>query len=582
MKKIFFGLLVAGAVGMLWAEDAERSGIAVDNQIPGGNIELVSVKGDDVHVRNEMRDTEGWWFWWSFRVRGAAGRRLTFHFDKVRGWNENVPNRGACVSLDRGGSWFYSEKEPFSPTAFTYTFPKDADEVWFSMSVPYGVREWEDFVRRHAGDAALKVSTLCKSRHGRDVPLVRIGSAHARHRVFLSSRHHCAETTATFVLEGLLEGALAADETSAWLRDNVEIVAVPMMDLDGVIAGDQGKHRRPHDYNRDYTEFIWPETRAVRDLLRDGRETAAFIDFHCPHYNDPRIHLMMRRHGRNEDNQRIFASLVEKNAAGLQYFRKNDYPWGDFWNCDRLYATGNSSTLWATSLPGMRFSGCYEIPFADTRRDRTGRPGSPVTPANARAFGRSVAKSLREFLSDPKAAPILPPASPAGTVLFERKEVAPAGAAWPVPAELAGLENGFAVEFTLEAGPQKPWAGVVQARFADGKGGWRLPFSFSSDDRNRLYFRMDTHLSVNEQNVVASVPVFDGQPHRIRATFEPNPDCANNTRVVGYVDGQEAFRVDRRKGRVGFSSVAENLLTVNCGRAPFAGQVRDLRVTRTR
>ena len=43
-----------------------------------------------------------------------------------------------------------------------------------------------------------------------------------------------------------------------------------------------------------------------------------------------------------------------------------------------------------------------------------------------------------------------------------------------------------------------------------------------------------------------------------------------------------SFRVDRRKGRVGFSSVAENLLTVDCVRAPFADRVRDLRVTRTR
>lgn len=573
------GVLLSFGMAFGFASQAE---LVVDKEIPGGNIELVRIDGDSVVVRNEMRDTEGWWFWWSFRVKGAAGRTLSFRFEKNRGWDENVSNRGACVSLDRGATWFYSEAEPFTCRGFSYTFPKDTHEVWFSMCLPYGVREWNDFVRRHAGEAALVVKTLCKSRHGRDVPMVRIGPEKPRYRVFLSSRHHCAEATATRVLEGVLEEALAATETGDWFRRNVELLAVPMMDYDGVIEGDQGKHRKPHDYNRDYTEFIWPETRAVRDLLlADGRTCDVFLDFHCPHYNNPCMHLMMRRHGRNEANQKAFAALVEKNAEGLQYRTANDCAWGTYWNCDRLYATGSSSTLWATmALPGLRFSGCYEIPFADTRPSEKSPVRSPVTPANCTAFGRSMAKCLCAFLQDASLGPVVPPSSPAGTVLFEQRDLPADGGVWPVPPELATLENGFAVEFTLEAAArQKPWAGVVQARFQE-KDKIHLPFSLSSDDHDRLYFRMDTHLSQNEQNVVSSRTVFDGKPHRVRVTFEPNPVCANDTRVIGTVDGAEAFRVDRRRGRVGFSTVFANEIAVRRGRERLDGCVRDLRIVR--
>ena len=41
-------------------------------------------------------------------------------------------------------------------------------------------------------------------------------------------------------------------------------IVVPFVDYDGVIDGEQGKFRFPHDHNRDYMDNpIYPETRAV-------------------------------------------------------------------------------------------------------------------------------------------------------------------------------------------------------------------------------------------------------------------------------------------------------------------------------
>ena len=52
----------------------------ITNQIPGGNIEVVSVNGRDIELDVELRDTAGDWFYWSFKAvfpancASAAGR----------------------------------------------------------------------------------------------------------------------------------------------------------------------------------------------------------------------------------------------------------------------------------------------------------------------------------------------------------------------------------------------------------------------------------------------------------------------------------------------------------------------------
>ena len=52
----------------------------LDCAYPGGNILVEKIEGDTAFLRQDVRDTEGDWFYWNFRVRGAAGRTIHFHF----------------------------------------------------------------------------------------------------------------------------------------------------------------------------------------------------------------------------------------------------------------------------------------------------------------------------------------------------------------------------------------------------------------------------------------------------------------------------------------------------------------------
>ena len=73
----------------------------IDCDFPGGNIIVEGIDGDDVRLRQDLRDTDGFWFWWSMRVRGAAGRTLRFNFTD----GKVVGVRGPAASPDGGRTW---------------------------------------------------------------------------------------------------------------------------------------------------------------------------------------------------------------------------------------------------------------------------------------------------------------------------------------------------------------------------------------------------------------------------------------------------------------------------------------------
>ncbi len=368
----------------------------IDAAFPGGNILVDGVDGDTVSLRQDRRDTAEWWFHWCFRVRGAAGRTLTFRFTD----GGPVGVRGPCVSLDAGKSWHWQGTAQAGQDLFSHTFAADAAEVRFAQAVSYTESDLRAFLERHAGNPALRADELCRSRHGRPVERLRAGRLDGapRFRVLLTCRHHCCESMASFELEGLLEGMLAADDTGAWFRQNVEALVVPFVDKDGVEEGDQGKNRRPHDHNRDYDAGLYPEIRALKDSVpawaADGR-LRVLLDLHCPWIRsgcNELIYLLGSPRPEIWTEQQRFSSILEQVQTGpLPYRAVDNMPFGQDWNVATSYAAGRTSTGWAAELPGMKLATSLELPYANAA-------GAEVTAASARLFGRDLAAALRRYL----------------------------------------------------------------------------------------------------------------------------------------------------------------------------------------
>ncbi|MEK6795908.1 MAG: M14 family zinc carboxypeptidase [Spirochaetota bacterium] len=237
----------------------------------GGNIILDRIEGDTVFLRQDLRDTNGTWFYWNFRIENASPRTLVFRF------TEDIVGRyGPAVSRD-GIRWEWAGTlSVVDEKAFTYTFQNDA-AVYFCFCIPYLVRDLDRFLSA-AKYAAVKRTALTRSRQGREVPLLTLGDASAHRDIVFTARHHACESTASYQLEGIIDRLIGNDI----LRTH-RFHFIPFVDIDGVENGDQGKSRIPHDHNRDYIDApLYPETRALTAYMREIHSVLA-IDCHAPY-----------------------------------------------------------------------------------------------------------------------------------------------------------------------------------------------------------------------------------------------------------------------------------------------------------
>jgi hypothetical protein len=376
--------------------EGQKSGLVVDAEFLGGNVIVDKIEGDTVFVRQDLRDTVGDWFYWCFRVCGAAGRSLICQFTK----GNVIGVRGAAVSLDRGETWAWLGTNTVQGSAFRYVVPAGREEVRFCFGIPYLESSLAAFLRRHETSPALRVETLCRSAKGRAIELVRVGqlSGNPAQKVLLTARHHACESLASYVLEGLLETVLRGNEEDGlWLREQVEFMVVPFMDKDGVEEGDQGKNRKPHDHNRDYVQKIYPSVKALTERVPawSAEKLRVALDLHCPWIRGSHNEVIYFVGGPESGNwARVtrFARMLEAVQEGpLRYRASDNLPFGQGWNTGDKDQSLKSFAAWAVGLPGVRVASTIEIPYANA-------VGQEVNPTSARAFGRDLARALRRYL----------------------------------------------------------------------------------------------------------------------------------------------------------------------------------------
>ncbi len=395
---IFAAILLGCLAGDVAAE------VAIDADYPGGNIIFQRIEGDRVDLKQDLRDTRGWWFYWNFQVRGASGRKLTFRFT-----NRNViGTRGPAVSVDEGKTWSWLGTKSVKGASFTYEFPLAGKNskpaaVRFAFAIPYQESNLKKFLAAYKESKYLSVQKLCKTRKGRIVERIHIGrlDGRAAYRILLTCRHHSCESTASYVLEGAMAAVLADTETGRWFRKNVEVMAVPFVDKDGVEDGDQGKNRKPRDHNRDYVDkSIHPSIAALRQFVPKwsaGRVKIA-IDLHCPWLRgggNESIYLVGSKNKAIWEAQCRFAGILE-TVCGSEppYKASSNLPFGKSWNTAGNYKSGKSCASWAGELKGVDLATTIETPYANADK-------ITITPKLARTFGSAVVEAMGQYLRTP-------------------------------------------------------------------------------------------------------------------------------------------------------------------------------------
>lgn len=347
--------------------------MTIHQNFTGGNIAVDRIENDTVYLEREIRDTEGDWFYWAFCAEGFEGRTVTFVFP-----NPNRVGRfGAAVSHDLE-TWHWSESG--CGDRFTYTFGADEKQVYFAHNMVYNPARFD----RLCAANGLRTEVFCKSEKGRDLPGVRFGSGNKW--ILLTARHHACESTGSYVLEGAMESL------SACLPEGYAVLAVPFVDYDGVLDGDQGKNRRPHDHNRDYTDE--PIYESVRKLIAFEKEhdLKYTFDFHSPwHMGEQNDYVFFSRSTEAmEPCTDRFGEIMKAATAGneLEYTGEWDVGPNEMWNDE----TSPNSKNYFSKQPSVALSVTTETPYFGVNG---GKISVDAMLELGRAFGRSIAEYIR-------------------------------------------------------------------------------------------------------------------------------------------------------------------------------------------
>ncbi len=348
--------------------------LQVDGDFIGGNILVKEISENKAVLSRDLRDTETEWFFWAFRVRGAAGMTVTFDMT-----HDYIGKFGPAVSHD-GASWEWLMDRD-NAHSFTYTFGEGETCVYFAHHMLYHPDRFYEFCSRHN----LACGELGKSKKtGESIPYLAFGEG--TEYILLTARHHACESTGSYVLEGVL------DELLLHPLKNFRVVCVPFVDYDGVCCGDQGKGRFPHDHNRDYglqDEPIYDTVKSIREFAKTHPIKYAF-DFHSPAHEGERndtAFIVRINHDQVGDMIRFGKLLEEENTSNaLAYHTRNDINPDVDWNCSDFPTISRYIYLVSHAVMSFSFETCY-----------FGTPENRFSAEGAVALGRNFARALAKF-----------------------------------------------------------------------------------------------------------------------------------------------------------------------------------------
>lgn len=406
------GWTIAGSV--LGSLLSVASSYSVTADFPGGNIEVMAQNEHEFVLAPDLRDTSPgrWWFYWNFDLRGPSGGIATIIFPG----RDPIGVHGPALSEDGGATWNWMGAgivrdviHAGGPArAFNVTLPNHGEvgaKVRLAFGVPYVEQDLERFLQERRDATILQEEVLARSPQGLEVPLLRLGNLHRPERVvLLAARHHSCEAMASFVLEGFMAEVLreaGSEVDGPWRR--WQLIVLPFMDRDGVEEGDQGKARDPHDHNQDYSSSpLYVEIAALREAARDfPAPVFVALDLHCPWIRGgmhERIHLIGSPDPAMERAQIALLEELASREEGLPVSRDDLYRFGLGWNTKEK---APSFARWAADVfPEAWLVSTLEFPYASVS-------GRPVTPIDAREFGRDLARALN-LLSQKVSFPSVP------------------------------------------------------------------------------------------------------------------------------------------------------------------------------
>jgi Zinc carboxypeptidase/Cytosolic carboxypeptidase N-terminal domain len=202
-------------------------------------------------------------YWFRFRMTGVAGRTVRVNID-------HVENARPYVKIGSAAWRRTTAAEAPNTGTLLFTFPAGENAAELAFFEPYGVAEISQAVTARTSRSAFATSSLiAASTEGRPLEMITIEDpawpSAGKRRIWLHSRVHAGEVTATHSMLGFLDQVLADSETGRRLRQHCIFTIVPMVNADGIARGHTRWDSLGYDPEREWCGPIRiPEVQALK------------------------------------------------------------------------------------------------------------------------------------------------------------------------------------------------------------------------------------------------------------------------------------------------------------------------------
>lgn len=266
------------------------SAATISDDFPGarrGACDTLSDTRFRVHIEPEDEQVRNPSPWFAFRVDRLNGRALRIHVDYGSWEHRYVPK----IS-DDGEHWRVMDPDLYELSGdervLTIRLPAGDGAVFIAAQELLMPADYERWSRQLATREYVTRSVPGRSRQDRPIWLLESGAGN-HEVVLLTGRQHPPEVSGSIAQLAFLDTVFGDSPLAVRFRERFRVLAIPLMNPDGVVDGHWRHNLGATDLNRDWGPFVQPETRLIRRLLQDieaeGGRPVAFVDFHSTRDN---------------------------------------------------------------------------------------------------------------------------------------------------------------------------------------------------------------------------------------------------------------------------------------------------------
>lgn len=271
-------------------EPCKATAFTVDDSFAGARRGGCRVLSDN-HVELSIRPEDDGYInpspWFAFKIVEPSDTTATVSLQYIGGRHRYIPK----ISTD-GLNWLPVDvdnvKVSRKGTRATFDVPLTQGVTWVAaqeLVTPTIYRAWNT---RTAEQSDAELHLLGHS-VGEQAIHYLVSNPDAKDVLLLVGRQHPPEVSGSFAMFSFVETLLADTELATRFRERFQIIVIPLLNPDGVIAGNWRHNLGSTDLNRDWGIFEQPETALVAGLLDQldaaGNRIRVFLDFHSTDRN---------------------------------------------------------------------------------------------------------------------------------------------------------------------------------------------------------------------------------------------------------------------------------------------------------